>query len=229
MSSNERIAMPLLIQYRCASAAAESSAIAIPTLHKGPRRHDMKLTGSFSIAVVLTIALSLFATAAEKKGQENISFTIVEASNMTATVTDIDRQARTVQLTDSEGKVRTIKVDASIHNFNEVRKGDTVTVEVQENLEVEVQPGPGNTMNIGSESQTAPLPGQKPASMRTIEGILKTEVQAIDYEARTVTFKNRKGVLTTYKLGKDAKRFDEVRRGDMLVVEYKQITVLSVK
>ena len=189
----------------------------------------MKLTGSFSIAVVLTIALSLFATAAEMKGQENISFTIVEASNMTATVTDIDRQARTVQLTDSEGKVRTIKVDASIHNFNEVRKGDTVTVEVQENLEVEVQPGPGNTMNIGSESQTAPLPGQKPASMRTIEGILKTEVQAIDYEARTVTFKNRKGVLTTYKLGKDAKRFDEVRRGDMLVVEYKQITVLSVK
>ena len=189
----------------------------------------MKLIGSFGIAVILTITLSLFAAAAEKKGQENISFTMNEISNMTAEVTDIDYQARTVQLTDSEGKVRTVKVDASIHNFGQVRKGDTVTVEVQETLEVEVQPGPGDTMNVGSESQTAPLPGQKPSSVRTIAGTLKTRIEAIDYEARTVTFKNRKGVLTTYKIGKEAKRFDEVRRGDMLAVEYKQITVLSVK
>ncbi len=110
-----------------------------------------------------------------------------------------------------------------------MRKGDTVTVEVQEAMEVEVQPGPGDTMNIGSESQTAPMPGQKPSSVRTIAGTLKTKIEAIDYAARTVTCKNRKGVLTTYKIGKEAKRFDEVRRGDMLAVEYKQITVLSVK
>jgi hypothetical protein len=189
----------------------------------------MKIKVSFIIVVVLALASAVPVAAAEKAGQENISFTMTEASNMTAVVTDIDYQARTIQLTDSEGKARTIKVDASIHNFGQVRKGDTVTVEVQEAMEVEVQPGPGDTMNIGSESQTAPMPGQKPSSVRTIAGTLKTKIEAIDYAARTVTCKNRKGVLTTYKIGKEAKRFDEVRRGDMLAVEYKQITVLSVK
>jgi hypothetical protein len=192
-------------------------------------KYSMKLISSFGIAVFLTIALSLVAAAAEQKGRENVSFSIVEASNMTAKVTDIDYRTRTVKLTDPEGQVKTIKVSDSIHNFDQVRKGDTVTVEVQENLEVEVQPGPGETMNFGQESQTGSMPGQKPSSLRTIEGTLKTRIEAIDYEARTVTFKNRKGVLTTYKIGKGAKRFDEVRKGDMLVVEYKQTTALSVK
>jgi hypothetical protein len=58
---------------------------------------------------------------------------------------------------------------------------------------------------------------------------LKTRVEAIDYEARTVTFKNRKGVLTTYKVGEQAKHFNEIRRNDMLVIEYTQTVAVSVK
>jgi hypothetical protein len=189
----------------------------------------MKTLGSLVAAAVLAFTPALPAAAAEQGGKGNISFTVVEAATMTATVTDIDYQARTVKLTDPEGKVRSVKVSEAIHNFNQVKKGDTVTVEVNETLDVEVQPGPGEPMNIGSESQTSALPGQKPSGVRTIEGTLKTRIEAIDYDARTVTFKNRKGVLTTYKIGKEAKRLNEVRRGDMLVVEYKQITALSVK
>jgi len=65
--------------------------------------------------------------------------------------------------------------------------------------------------------------------MLSVEGRLKTRVEAIDYEARTFRCKNRRGVLTTYKVGKDAKRFNEVRRGDMLVVDYKGTVAISVK
>jgi hypothetical protein len=189
----------------------------------------MKILGSFGIAVVLALAPSILTAAAEMDAQKNISFTLVESSNMTAKVTDIDYRMRVVTLTDSEGKVRTVKVKDDVSNLNEVKKGDTVTVDVQQVIDVEVQPGPGQPLNIGSESQTSPMPGQKPSSVRTIEGTLKTRVDSIDYEARTVTFKNRKGVPTTYQFSKDAKRFNEVRRGDTLVVEYKQITALSVK
>jgi hypothetical protein len=189
----------------------------------------MKTTDVLIIALALALASAMPAAAVEKQGQENISFTMFEVSNMTSKVTDIDYKTRTVTLTDSDGKVRTIKVSDDISNLGRVQKGDTVTVELQESLDVEVQPGPGTPMNIGMEGQTSPLPGQKPSVTRTIEGTLKTKIEAIDYEARTITFKNRKGVLTTYKITKDAKRFDEVRRGDMLLVDYKQVTVLSVK
>ena len=67
------------------------------------------------------------------------------------------------------------------------------------------------------------------AGPRRITAGLKTRIESIDYDKRTITFKNRKGVLTTYKFGKDAKRFDEVRRGDMLVIDYKETVAVSVK
>jgi hypothetical protein len=189
----------------------------------------MKTAGSLIITLVLILVFAMPAAAVEKQGQENINFTMSEVSNTTSKVTDIDYQTRTVTLTDSDGRIRTIKVSHEISNLNKVKKGDTVTVELQESMDVEVLPGPGEPMNISMEGQTSPLPEQKPSITRTIEGTLKTRIEAINYEARTITFKNRKGVLTTYKIGKDAKRFDEVRRGDMLLVDYKQVTVLSVK
>jgi hypothetical protein len=116
-----------------------------------------------------------------------------------------------------------------VSNLDRVRTGDEVTVEINQTISVEAQRGPGETMNIGAESQTSALPGAKPSGTRTIEGKLKTRVTSIDYQARTITFKNRKGVLTTYKVGPQAKQFDEIRRGDMLVVEYSQTLTLSVK
>ena len=84
-------------------------------------------------------------------------------------------------------------------------------------------------MNIGVEGQTAPLPGEKPSGIRTIEGTLRTKIESIDYEKRTVTFKGRDGVMKTYKIGPDAKRFDDIRRGDMIWAEYSQTIKLSVK
>jgi len=189
----------------------------------------MKIIPTIVVTALLMFLTVVPAGAAQAGKQDTINFAIVEASTVTAKVTDIDRQARTVQLADDEGKVRTVKVPDYVTNFGQMRRGDTVTMEVNQDISVEVQPGPGDTQNIGSETQTSAMPGQKPSGTLYIEGRLKTKVEAIDYEARTFKCKNRKGVLTTYKIGKDAKRFDEVRRGDMLVVDYKRTVAISVK
>jgi hypothetical protein len=178
--------------------------------------------------IVLLLSWTAFAVAAQVGG-ENPSFTVVEASTTTEKVIDVDHKARTVTLQGEGGGTRTVKVSDEVRNLNQVRKGDVVTMEVNTSVSVEVQPGPGETKNIGSESQTSALPGAKPSGTRTIEGSLRTRVEAIDHEARTITFKNRKGVLTTYKIGKQAKRFDEIRRGDMLAIEYSQTIAVSVK
>lgn len=188
----------------------------------------MRIMALIAVTVILVFA-PVMPSAAQTAGSGNPNFTITEASTTVAKVVDVDYQARTVKL-DVEGEgTRTVKVSDVVRNFNQVKKGDTVTMEVNETMSVEVQPGPGETMNIGSESQTAAQPGAKPSSIRTIEGKLKTRVEAIDYEARTVTFKNRKGVLTTYKIGQQAKRFNEIRRNDMLVIEYSQTVAVAVK
>jgi hypothetical protein len=189
----------------------------------------MKIMSPIAVALILLLGSVMPTEAAQAGKQENISFVIVEATSTTAKVEDIDRQARTVMIKDEEGKVRTVNVPDYVTNFKQMRIGDMITMEVNQDISVEVQPGPGDTQNIGSESQTSAMPGQKPSGMLSVEGRLKTIVEAIDYDTRTIKFKNRKGVLTTYKIGKDAKRFDEIRRGDMLVIDYKRTVAISVK
>jgi hypothetical protein len=180
-------------------------------------------------AGALMLASVMPAEAAPAGTRENISFTLIEASSTTAKVVDVNYEARTVTLQGDDGKTRVVKVRDDVRNFGQVKRGDTVTMDINQTVKVEVQPGGGEPMNIGSESQTSAAPGQKPGGVRTIEGTLKTRVESIDYDKRTVTFKNPQGKTTTYKFGKDAKRFDEVRRGDMLVIEYEQTTAISVK
>jgi hypothetical protein len=132
-------------------------------------------------------------------------------------------------LKDESGKVRIVKVGTEIHNLNKLKPGDEVTIETFQDISGEVKPGPGDPLNVSLEGQTAPMPGEKPSGIRTIEGTLKTKIESIDYEKRTVTFKGRKGDMKTYVVGPEAKRFNEIRRGDMLWVEYSQTIKMIVK
>jgi hypothetical protein len=188
----------------------------------------MKWTG-FVAAIMLMFVQAIPAGSAPVVKPENISFTMVDVVTLTAVVKDINYQTRSVQLAEPDGKVRTVTAGSNIRNLTSVKIGDTVTMEANQEMTVEVHPGPGEPMNVGTESQTGSLPGEKPSSIRTIEGVLRTRVESIDYAARTFTCKNRKGVLATYKVSNDVKRFNEIRRGDMLFVEYKQIVAVSVK
>jgi hypothetical protein len=192
------------------------------------RRYYMKTMGVIWCTIVLLMAVLPSAILAQGDGG-NPSFTVTEAWTTKEKVVGIDYKTRKVTLKDDQGNLRTVQVGVDVSNLERVKIDDEVNIEVHQTVSVEVQPGPGETMNIGAESQTSALPGAKPSGVRTIEGKLKTRVESVDYDTRTITFKNRKGVLTTYKVGPQAKRFDEIRRGDMLVVEYSQTLTLSVK
>jgi hypothetical protein len=192
------------------------------------RRDAMRMIGIAGSAFLLFFAWNAVAAQSQVAG-ENPSFTITEAKVTQEKVEDVDYATRKVTLKDESGKVRIVKVGSDIQNLNRLKIGDEVTIETFQTISAEVKPGPGDPMNIGVEGQTAPLPGEKPSGIRTIEGTLRTKIESIDYEKRTVTFKARTGVMTTYKIGPEAKRFDEIRRGDMLWVEYSQIIKMSVK
>lgn len=178
---------------------------------------------------LLAVGLFLSGATAGPARDEGPSFTIVEASSVREKVVDIDYQNRTVALEDEEGKVTTVKVGPEVGNFDRVQKGDIVTTILNEHISVRVQPGPGNTVNVGLESRASAAPGEKPSSMKIIEGTLKTPVEAIDYQKRTISFRGRTGALEAHTIDPEVTRFDEIRRGDLLVIEYSQITAVSVK
>jgi Cu/Ag efflux protein CusF len=188
----------------------------------------MQIMRAFGWVTVVLLAWTTAVADAQSAGG-NPSFTTTEAKVTKEQVEDVDYATRKVTLKDESGKVRIVKVGTDIQNLNRLKIGDEVTIETFQTISAEVKPGPGDPMNIGVEGQTAPLPGEKPSGIRTIEGTLRTKIESIDYEKRTVTFKGRTGVMMTYKIGPEAKRFDEIRRGDMLWVEYSQTIKLTVK
>jgi hypothetical protein len=192
------------------------------------RRDAMRMIGIAGSAFLLLLAWNAVA-AQSQLADGNPSFTITEAKATKEKVENVEYATRKVTLKDESGKVRTVKAGGDIQNLNRLKIGDDVTIETFQTIEAEVKPGPGDPMNIGVEGQTAPLPGEKPSGIRTIEGTLRTKIESIDYEKRTVTFKGRDGAMKTYRIGPDAKRFDEIRRGDMLWVEYSQTIKLTVK
>jgi hypothetical protein len=181
------------------------------------------------MAAFVLAVLQAVPAAGAQPAQEPISFSIAENTSVETEVIDVNLAERTFTVKDEAGNVKTFKAEDTIRNLNQVYKGDKITVELSQHADVTVEKGPGETMNIGSETQTGSRLGEKPGGMRISEGKLKTRVESIDYDKKTVTYKNRNGKMTTYNLGKDAKRLNEVRRGDMLVIEYKQTVKISVK
>jgi len=188
----------------------------------------MKISRVVLIMAILLLAWAMFAFAEQISG-ENISFVITESKTTIEKVENVDYTTRKVTLKDESGKVRVVRAGSDIQNLNKLKIGDEVTIETLQTVSGEVKPGPGDPLNVSKEGQTAPLPGEKPSGIRTIEGTLRTKIESIDYDKRTVTFKGRNGTLVTYKIGPDAKRFNEVKRGDMLWVEYSQTITMTVK
>ena len=180
-------------------------------------------------SMIAMLFLCTTAANAEIVAVGNPSFTITENKTTKEKVEAVDYTTRKVTLKDESGKVRIVRAGTEIQNLNKLKIGDEVTVETFQNISVEVKPGPGDPLNVGLEGQTAPLPGEKPSGIRTIEGTLKTKIESIDYEKRTVTFKGRDSSMKTYVIGPEAKRFNEIRRGDMLWVEYSQTIKMTVK
>ncbi len=188
----------------------------------------MSTRGIIGSAIVLIL---LFTTAlyAEPVAQGSPSFVITETKTTREIVEAVDYALRKVTLKDESGKVRIVKAGIDIHNLNRLKIGDEVTIETFQNISGEVKSGTGDPLDVSYEGQTAPLPGEKPTGIRTIEGTLKTKIESIDYDKRTVTFKGRGGDMKTYTIGPDAKRFNEIKRGDMLRVEYSQTIKMTVK
>jgi len=187
----------------------------------------MKANRIVGSAIVLVLLLTAASYAQSAAG--NPSFVITETKTTKEKVEAVDYALRKVTLKDEEGKVRIVRVGTDIHNLNRLKVGDEVTIETFQNISAEVKPGPGDPLNVSYEGQTAPLPGEKPTGIRTIEGTLKTKIESIDYDKRTITFKGRDSNMKTYTISPDAKRFNEIRRGDMIWAEYSQTIKMTVK
>jgi hypothetical protein len=152
---------------------------------------------------------------------------VVESIQWMATIKAVDYQKRTVTLEGTDGKTGTFNAK-NVRNLDQVKVGDLVKAEYTEELAIFVrksdeQPGAMEGAMVGLTPK-----GQMPCGLvaNTVE--VTANVEAIDYQNRTITLQGPQGSVKTFKVDQSVQRFDQIRKGDQVVVNYTEALLIAV-
>jgi Cu/Ag efflux protein CusF len=193
------------------------------------RRFAMKRVWVVAIVLPVLVALAPPIFAAEKMEENRPSHATIKATSITATVEKIDYKTRTVVLKGPQGDLEELHVGEEARNFNQVKKGDLVTIETSESVALEVQKAQGEPIATESTSITRAKPGEKPAGTMKTTGVMTVRVEDINYKTREATLKMADGTLMNIAVGPQVKRLKEIHKGDEVVVRYTSTVSISVK
>lgn len=153
--------------------------------------------------------------------------TIVESTEVKATVTAVDARARTITLKRRFHKAQTFKADKSIVNFDQIQVGDEVYAVVLEELAVTVVPGGAPPM-VGAGAAVALAPeGSKPGVVMANTVGVTAQITAIDSHAHAVTIEFPDGSAKTVKVRKHID-LEELSLGDSVFIQITEAVAIAV-
>ena len=185
------------------------------------------LLSMVSIALLSTLLLACAQNAAKVADKPGI--TASEVVKISATVEAIDHASRQVTLRGPQGKLVTLDVSEAARNLDQVEVGDTVEAEYYESVALFVQAADGKPgAEVTTEVARAPL-GDKPGMGMADTVTLTATITAIDYDTRMITLQGPEGKTVTTRVDESAKRFNEVKRGDQVVVRITRAIAIMVR
>ncbi len=144
-------------------------------------------------------------------------------------VDSIDYKERTAVLRDSENKLHYFKAGPEIRNFPQLKVGDEVITEQTESVAILVDKPQGKPAgNAGQVVRRAPLgakPGMEAVNVLEVTAI----VEKIDYKTRMITLKGPEGKVITTKADPSITRFNEVKKGDMIYMQFTEELAIRVE
>ena len=187
----------------------------------------MKAVWSAVVAVVMVIAVAMPGMAEQKKA-DRPGGAMVEAVSITATIEKIDPKTREITLKGPKGGLTTFIAGDEVKRFNELKKGDLVTFDYTEGVAIDVQKSTEAPKMVETQSLTRSKPSERPGGTLETVGFLTARVDEIDYKTRVVKLALPEGQSLKFTVGDQAKRFNEVKKGDEVVVKYMQKLTIKV-
>lgn len=184
----------------------------------------------FLLAGMLGAAINSTAVAQQKDSSTNDAKpgkVVVEVVKLTGTVKAVDLQNKTVTVEGSGG--RTVTVNAqNARNLDQVKVGDKVNLRFTEELALFVRKSDAQPSATQADVVALAPKGEKPAGLmaRTVE--LTGSVESIDPKKRTVDVKGPAGNVRTFHVDKAVKNFDQIKKGDQIVLRVTEAVALSV-
>jgi len=153
---------------------------------------------------------------------------VVGEAKMQAVVEAVDYTTREVTVKDSKGKLTTAFAGPTVRNFNQIKKGDKVSLQYQERVTILAVSGskavPSRTEAVNVES--APL-GQKPAGTIVKTSEVIADVVDINHQDRTLTVKGPERTVIVL-VDEKVKDFDRIKPGDKIYLRFTNALAISV-
>ena len=182
------------------------------------------LAGMFTAAINSTAAAQQKESGASDAKPGKV---VVEVVKLAGTVKAVDLQNKTVTVEGSGGRTVTVNAE-NARNLDQVKVGDKVNVRYTEELALFVRKSDAQPSATQTDMVALAPKGEKPAGLmaRTVE--LTGSVESIDPKKRTVDVKGPAGNVRTFHVDKAVKNFDQIKKGDQIVLRITEAVALSV-
>lgn len=151
----------------------------------------------------------------------------VNAVEVTALVTSVDKAARIVTLKGPDGRNVDVVCGSEVRNFDQIKVGDRVLVQYQEALSLELKKVRSNAAPAVAAVGGAAKPGERPAALAGQEITALADVVAVDRKKSLISLKGPRGNVVDLKV-RNPEHFKVVKKGDQVEVTYTQAVAMSV-
>ena len=180
-----------------------------------------------SVVFALLVSVPSYGQAPAASAERKPAVAEIKAVKIPATVTAIDKEAKTITLKGPKGRTVTLDVQDP-QKLDVIKVGDPVRATYYEAVAIQVKKSDAATPGITvQESRGTSKPGENPAGAVAREITVTGTITAIDPKAPSVTVKGPQGKTETVKV-KDAKNLKDVKVGDMVELTYAQALALAL-
>lgn len=171
----------------------------------------------YSAIAAAYISLPPIAAAVERDAPGAV---VADAVEEIVTVRAVNQEARTVTVEAPNGNIVTIKVPPESQNLDQVYAGAKFLVRYLQSIAVFISPMGGEpSADEGTAMQLAEK-GATPGGVIVTVKQVQARVDDINYDARTVVLTGPEGDPVKLVVDDRVKRFNEVKKGDIVVVRY---------
>ena len=147
---------------------------------------------------------------------------------VTGQIAVVNRENRTLTIIDGQGGARTISVPEDARNFDQIKRGDTMTVGYLESIEIFLaEPGTAPAVEETVNAARAEK-GDMPAGIIEQAVQVSAKITAIDKEKRVLTLLTEDGSQVEKEVAPEVAAFDALKVGDTIAVRISRVLSVDV-
>ena len=183
------------------------------------------------LLLALTLAVGAGAASASPPDPER-SETAAVAVTVEGKVTNIDTPSRLITVQGPDGNEVEVHADETVRNFDQIRKGDVVSLDYLRAVTVDIQPaGSAEPGAYIKQKEGVGKLGEKPKVGAAEVVTVLAPIRAIDTKNNTITVEGPRGNVVTLDVRKPEyqARLPNLKVGDMLRVAFTEAAALQVR